>query len=110
MFTEFKAGNRNYQLRLTTQGTISLEKKLGYNPLQMFMGIDEDVLPKLGDMLTVLHTMLQPYNHGITFEDTCDIYDDYIADGHTAWDLVPVIIEVFQGAGFLPKEDAEPKN
>lgn len=110
MFTEFEAGGRSYQLRLTTSGVIQLEKKLGMNPLQMFMSIDDDVLPKLGDMLTVLHAMLQPLNHGISFDDVCGIYDAFIADGHTMWDIVPVIIEVFQGAGFLQKEEAEPKN
>ena len=110
MYTEFTAGNRTYKLRLTTMGVVQLEKKLGYNPLQMFMGIDDDVLPKLGDMLTVLHTVLQPLNHSVTFEDTCDIYDAYIADGHTMWELVPLIIEVFKDAGFLEKDDTEPKN
>lgn len=110
MFTELEVGNRTYKLRLTTQGTIQLEKKLGYNPLQMFMGIDEDVLPKLGDMLAVLHQMLQPYNHGITFDEACEIYDSYIAEGHTIWDLVPVLIQAFIDSGFIPKEDAEPKN
>lgn len=110
MYTEFEAGGRTYQLRLTTHGAIQLEKKLGVNPLQMFMSIDEDVLPKLGDMLTVLHVMLQPLNHGISFEDVCGIYDAFIADGHTIWDLVPIIINAFIDAGFLQKEEADLKN
>ena len=108
MFTEFTAGDRTYQLRLTTQGVISLEKKLGFNPLQIFMGIDEDQLPKLSDMAVVLHQMLQPYQHGIKLEEVYDIYDAFIADGHSMWDLIPIIIEAFTNAGFLPKgEDAE---
>lgn len=111
MFTEFEAKNHTYKLRLTTQGAVQLEKALGYNPLQMFMGIDEDILPKLGEMALVIHRMLQPYNHGITLDDTYEILDDFFEDGHTIWDLVPVIIEAFKEAGFLPKEeDDEPKN
>lgn len=109
MYTEFTAGGRSYKLRLTTQGTISLEKKLGYNPLQMFMGIDNDVLPKLSDMITVFHQMLQAYTHGITFEEACDIYDQFIGDGHTVWDFVPVLIDAFIESGFLPKDES-PKN
>lgn len=107
MYTEFVAGDHTYKLRLTTKGVESLEKALGYNPLQMFMGIDEDVLPKLTDMITVLHQMLQPYEHGITRNDTMDIFDKFVEDGHTMWDMIPVIIQVFQDAGFLPKEDDE---
>ena len=111
MYTELTAGGRTYKLRLTTQGIISLEKTLGYNPLQMFMGIDEDVLPKLSDLLTVLHQMLQTYEHGIRITDVYEIFDAYTADGNTMWDLNPVIIDAFIAAGFLPKEeDADPKN
>lgn len=111
MYTEFTAGDRTYKLRLTTHGIISLEKTLGYNPLQMFMGIDDDVLPKISDMITVLHQMLVPYEHGIRMDDTYDIFDAFIADGNTMWDLIPVLIEAFQDAGFLPKEEADsPKN
>ena len=110
MYTEFKAGDRTYKLRLTTQGVVKLEKELGCSPLQMFMGIDENVLPKLGDMITVLHQMLQTYEHGITKEDTFEIFDAFIADGNTIWDIVPFIIECFQEAGFLAKEEAPPKN
>jgi hypothetical protein len=111
MYVEFTAGEHTYKLRLTTKGIVSLEKKLGYNPLQMLMGIDEDVLPKFGDMIKVLHQTLQVYEHGITEDDVYEIYDAYVADGHTMWELVPVLIEVFREAGFLPKEDkGEPKN
>ena len=104
MYVDFTAGERTYKLRLTTKGIVSLEKKLGYNPLQMFMGIDDDVLPKFSDMIKVFHQMLQAYEHGITEDDAYDIYDLYVADGHSMWDLIPVLIEVFQEAGFLPKE------
>lgn len=111
MYTEFTAGDHTYKLRLTTQGVVSLEKTLGYNPLQMFMGIDEDVLPKFGDMITVLHQMLQAYEHGITMNDAYEIFDKFVADGHTMWDIIPVLLEVFQEAGFLPKEeDGDSKN
>lgn len=112
MYTEFEAGGRTYKLRLTTQGVVNLERTLGYNPLQMFMGIDENVLPKFGDMIAVLHQMLQPYEHGITRDMTYDIFDKFIADGHSMWDLVPVLVDCFAEAGFLPKteDDTEPKN
>lgn len=110
MYTELKAGNHTYKLRLTTAGVIRLEKELGVNPLQIFMGIDDDVLPKLGDMLAVLHQMLQTYEHGVTRDDVYDIFDAFIKDGHQIWDLVPVLIECFQAAGFLPKEEEDSKN
>lgn len=110
MYTELKAGEHTYKLRLTTAGVIRLEKELGVNPLQIFMGIDEDVLPKLGDMLAVLHQMLQTYEHGISRDDVYDISEAFIKDGHQIWDLVPIIIECFKEAGFLPKDEEDSKN
>lgn len=111
MYTEFTAGEHTYKLRLTTQGIVALEKSLGYNPLQMFMGIDNDILPKVTDLVAVFHQVLQPFNHGISLDNAYGIIDDFIGSGHTYWELIPVLIQVFQDAGFLPKEDAtEPKN
>lgn len=110
MYVEMTAGARTYKLELTTRSIVQLEKDLGYNPLQMFMGIDEDVLPKLGDMIMVLHRAMARFNHGITLENTYDIFDDFVRDGHTTWDLVPILINVFIEAGFLPKGEEEAKN
>lgn len=110
MYTEWTVGDHVYKLRLTTQGVVQLEQMLGANPLQIFMGIDEDVLPKMSDLMTVLHRVLQPYNHGISLADTYDIFDDYIKDGHIVWDIIPVIVDVFKEAGFLPKDEADSKN
>ena len=112
MYVEMEAAGKAYKLELTTRAIVQLEKDLGYNPLQMFMGIDNDELPKLSDMVKVLHRAIQRYTHGITLDDAYDIFDAYIADGHTVWDLIPVLINVFIEAGFLPKEpgDAEGKN
>lgn len=110
MYTELTAGGQTYKLRLTTQGTVQLEKTLGYNPLQIFMGIDEDVLPKFSDMMAVLHQALQAYQHGITKEDAFEIFDAFRADGNTLWDLIPILLDVFIDAGFLPKDAAETEN
>lgn len=110
MFTELKAGDRTYKLRLTTQGVIQLEKDLGCSPLQMLMGIDDDLLPKVTDLVTVLHRTLQPFEHGISVSDTYGILDDFIADGNTIWDILPIIIDVFKDAGFLPKDEDDLKN
>jgi hypothetical protein len=103
MFVETTIGNKTYKLRLTTKGSISLEKALGYNPLSLLLAFDEGKLPTLNDMLIVLHAMLQPFNHGTSMDDVYDIYDAFIADGKTMFDLVPLFVEVFQESGYIGK-------
>lgn len=110
MFSELIIGGESYRLRLTTKASVALEKALGYNAIGMFMDIDNGVMPKLNDILIVLHAMLQPLNHGITIDKVYDLFDRYVADGHNMYDLIPLFIEVFQEAGYMPKVSEEASN
>lgn len=117
MFTELTINNESYKLRLNARASVALEKALGKSPLAMLMKIDAGELPSLTDVVTILHATLQPLNHGITLEKTYDLYDKYVEDGHTLFDLIPVIIEVFQESGYLakateeqPEEEVQEKN
>ena len=107
MFTELRIGDEAYKLRLTTKNSIALEKALGYNPISMLMDIDNGVMPKLGDVLIVLQSMLQPYHHGMTMDKVYDLFDVYVDDGKSMFDLIPVFIEVFQQSGYISTEKAE---
>lgn len=101
--TTLNIGRNTYELRLNTRASIALEKALGFNPISMFMAIERGDMPRLNDMLIMLHAMLQPMNHGMNMDKVYDLYDDYVADGHNLFDLVPVFIEVFQDAGYMAK-------
>lgn len=101
--TTVTIGRNTYELRLNTRASIALEKALGFNPISMFMAIERGDMPRLNDMLIMLHAMLQPMNHGMNMDKVYDLYDEYVADGHNLFDLVPVFIEVFQDAGYMAK-------
>jgi hypothetical protein len=101
--TTVNIGRNTYELRLNTRASIALEKALGFNPITMFMAIERGDMPRLNDMLIMLHAMLQPMNHGMNMDKVYDLYDEYVADGHNLFDLVPVFIEVFQDAGYMAK-------
>ena len=109
MFTELNINGKSYKLRLNTKASVALEKSLGYNAITLFMDIDNGVMPQLTDILIVLHAMLQPLNHGISLDKVYDMFDDYVAEGHNMYDLIPLFVEVFQEAGYMPKakEEAE---
>lgn len=111
LYTTVTISDKEYKCRLTTKGLVDLEKKLGDNPLSIFMRITNNELPKLSDMLLVFHTSLQPYNHGISLDDVYGIYDAYIDEGHTFMDFIPFIIEIYKVSGLFSEdksaEDAE---
>ena len=92
IYVDFSAGGKDYKLRLNTRNVIMLEKQIGCNPVAIFG--DGETIPTITTMVAILNASLQQYNHGITLNDAYDIYDAWLADGHTATDFIKVIIEL----------------
>lgn len=94
--------DKDYELKITTRYMLELEDKLGFNPINLFlrMGKSEE-LPPLKDVLIIFHYCLLKLNHGISFNDTLDLYDDYVMEGGSLPSLIEVIVKVFQEAGIL---------
>lgn len=114
MFTELIINGEIYKLRLTTKASVSLERALGYNPITMLMDIEKGKMPKLNDVLIMLQAMLQTYHHGINMDKVFDLFDDYVADGGSMFDLIPVFVKVFEQSGYISstasKEETDGKN
>lgn len=101
-YVDFTAGNKEYKLRLGTREIVVLEKQLGCNPLNIFG--NGDTIPTITTMVQILHASLQQLNHGITLNDAYDIFDAYLADGHTMTEFIPVIIEIYKMSGLIGNE------
>lgn len=111
-FIDFEVGNKTYKLRLNTRAIVLLEKQLGCNPLTIF-GTEGDTVPTVTTMVAILHASLQQYNHGFTLNDAYDLFDNYLEEGKSAVDFIPVIMEIYKASGILPKdakEEEEAKN
>lgn len=107
MYTVLEVAGKEYKLNLRTIDIIQLEKKLGHNIMDMFMDLQKDKLPKLNEMLAVIHAAMAQFNHGVKERDVYNIYDEYIADGHNMFELVSVISELMQNSGIIPKEEQQ---
>jgi hypothetical protein len=99
IYVDFSAGGKDYKLRLNTRSVIMLEKQIGCNPIAIFG--DGETIPTITTMVAILNASLQQYNHGITLNDAYDIYDAWLADGHTATDFIKVIIELYKVSGLI---------
>lgn len=108
MYVDFSTGRKDYRLRITTRNVVMLEKQIGCHPLMIFG--NGDTLPTITTMVTILHVSLQAYHHGITLNDAYDIFDDYLADGHTSTDFINVIIEIYKVSGIMADDNTERKN
>ena len=101
-YIDFKAGNKEYKLRLNTRNTISLEKTLGCNPVAIFGS--GDTIPTITTMVRILHASLQAYEHGITLDDAYDIFDAWLDDGHVMTDFIAVILDIYRASGIIKTE------
>jgi hypothetical protein len=109
LYYDFEAGNKAYKLRLNTRNIVALEQKLCGNPVSIFG--KGDTIPTISVMVAVLHASLQQYHHGISQDDAYDIFDAYLADGHSMTDFIPVIIGIYKASGIIGEEKgAEGKN
>lgn len=104
-----KLKDKTYQLRLTTKGCVNIESRIGQNPLNVFIQASEDKMPKMGDLMVILHECLNACNHGIKIEDVYNIYDKYCEEGGDFMSLIELLVDVFTESGFIPKEQ-NPKN
>ena len=107
LYVDFNAGGKDYRLRLTTRDIVSLEKRIGCNPLAIFG--DGDTLPTITIMVFILHASLQTYEHGLTLDDAYKVFDAWLADGHTMTDFIQVIVDIFKASGLI-KDDRSEKN
>lgn len=110
MYYTFTVKDTDYKLRLNAKACIDLEKKLGQNPVQILADIGETgKVPGLENFITIMHASMAQLNHGISMDKMYEIYDEYVDEGHTMYDLVAVIMEVFKVSGLIP-ENPDEKN
>lgn len=108
MYVDFTAGNKDYKLRLSIRATVALEKQLGVNPLMIFG--DGETIPTITTMVNILHAALQQYNHGISLNDAYSIFEEWLNDGNTIVDFLPIIIDVYKVSGIIKQEEETEKN
>lgn len=112
-YTTWKVSeDKELKLRLTSLQGTKVEEKIGANLLKVFMPEDgeEFPLPPLKVMLLLTHGALQKFEHGISFEDTSDLYDEYVDNGgDQAAFMANVILPMLQVSGFMPREKTSKK-
>lgn len=121
-------GEKEYKLKLNTNATILIEDKLGGNILDEVIALQsvasksvdskgniksENIkkmpITSLKYCVTILWGALQKFHHGMTFNKTCDLVDEYIEEGRTQLDLFGEVMDLLTESGILgtPEEKTE---
>lgn len=96
-------GNKEYKLRLSVRATVALEKQLGMNPISIFG--NGDTMPTFTVMVQILHAALQQLQHNITLDNTFDIFEEWLEEGNTITDFLPVIVDLYRVSGIIKQEN-----
>ena len=112
LYHVFTVNDKDYKCRLTARACVDLEKKLGENPLNVFISIANNgvELPKLESLITILHASMQSMEHNMSIDKVYELYDEYVDAGHTMMDLIPEVLEIFKVSGFFNEEQVNAKN
>ena len=84
LYYDFEVEGKTYKLRLNTRNVVLLEKALGGNPLSIF-------------------------KDDITLDDTFDLFDKWLAAGHSTIDFINIILEIYKDSGIIPDVDVDVK-
>lgn len=104
MFTTIIIKGQEYKLKLRTIDVVQLEKRLGHSLMDVFMGMQDEKIPQLRELLAIVHASMAAFNHGINEAKFYELYDSYVEEGHNMFDLIPIVLELLQNGGIIPKE------
>ena len=113
MIKVFSTGKNEYNCKLSTRYLISIEDKLGENPINALKVNDDEELPKLNPLLIILYYSMRSDKPTLKFEEIYDIYDEYCENGGNIFKLYGFIFELLRDSGLIysgnNEGDAEPE-
>lgn len=101
-------GKKTLSLVLDAKATIDIEKRLKKSLFGIMMdGNGGFKMPRLGEMLTILHATNQTAN--IKMSAMEEMYDEYVADGGSMMKLLEVVQKLMEEAGFFGSDEETDK-
>lgn len=111
MYTILKIKDNEYKLRLRTIDIINIERRLGKSLIDVFLNLgnalekDNMTFLPLEDMAIILLEAMQKFNHSIKQDKVYDLIDEYLSEGNSLIELLPIIVDVLQTSGILGKNE-----
>lgn len=106
-YITIELAGKEYKARLDTRACVDLERRLKTNPLNVIVGVVDGGIPKLDDLLIIIHASLQKLEHGISIDKLYDIYDEHVSQGGSIDDLVESVVKIFEHCGLIRNEETD---
>ena len=91
---------KEYKLNLRMSDVIAMEKELGDNPINLFIGIGEDMktIPfTFTQMVTIIKYSLRQFHHGMKSESVESLVDEWLEEEGNGFErLIEIVMELMQ--------------
>ncbi len=105
-FHIWAVGENMYRLKLKASMIGALERKYGKNVLNLVS--DEEGLPPLSVMLTIIQAAASPWNHGMDYNKVKTVYDEWCDYGGNQMELLSeIIMPTLVVSGFFTKKQGD---
>ena len=101
LFETITVKNKEYKLALGIKEIISLEKKIGTNPINELMNMREDNLPSFEFLIDVFQASLQKYNKGMTLEKTEALVESMFEEDYDITSFMELVFKVLETSCFF---------
>ena len=100
-FIKLDIKNKKYDLRITTRDIVNLEDELGYNPLKIFANLKVNDTVPIKSLVLVFQYAVSTKNKAYTIDEAYDLFDEWIACGHSYAEFVNIVIDLFKESGLI---------
>lgn len=101
-FHYWEVAGREYKLKLKASTIGKLENKYRKNIMNLV-----DDMPPLSVMLTIIQAAMEPWEHGIDYQDIQKMYDKWTEEGGNQIDLYSkVVMPTMAVSGFFTEKQA----
>jgi hypothetical protein len=99
-FYTLTVGEDNYNLRLTANAIMQIEKKLDKSLFAALETVQENMIETV---VAIIWGAAQAMNHGFSYEKALQLFDDYIDEGHSIEEFMLEVNALFEASGFFKK-------
>lgn len=103
-YTTFTLGGKEFKARLTLREAEKAEERLGKNPINVLLDCVDNQLPKVGDMMIIVHQSILPLQHGIKIDELYDMFQEDLDNGEDISKLVIITSDILQASGLIRYE------
>ena len=104
-YITIKLGGKEFKARLTTREAIKCEERLGKNPINVLTDCLDNQLPKIKDMMVIVHQSVIALQHNVKIDELYDLFQEDLDNGEDISKLVIIVTDILKASGLIKYDE-----